>query len=203
MILLVDLCFEPESLSCAEFVEPIADALKRAGFSCKILHFTEVKENELEEYGRREKYDRIILCGTALKDNAYAERLGSFSWIKGCEKPILGICAGMQVVGGVFGGRIVPQPAIGLEKMEIVRESPLLGEPREIEGYHLHNFGVSLPEDFLLLAGTPERVAAFQHGARPFYGIIFHPEVRNKWIIERFAALSTPRKKSRNHLGTD
>lgn len=188
MILLVDLCFEGESLSRYEFVDPIADVLKRAGFSCRVVHFTEIKENELGEY------DRIILCGTALKDNAYAERLESFSWIKSCRKPILGICAGMQVVGAVFGGRIVPQPAIGLKKMEIVSESPLLGEPREIEGYHLHNFGVSLPEGFGILAGMSERVDAFQHGVRPVYGIIFHPEVRNKWIIERFAALKTLEK---------
>lgn len=192
MILLVDLCFEPESLSRSEFVEPIAGALQRAGFLCEIVHFTEVKQNDLE------KYDKIILCGTALKDNAYAERLESFSWIRSCGQPVLGICAGMQVIGAVFGGMIVRQPAIGLEKMEIVRESPLLGEPREIEGYHLHNFGISLPEDFRILAGTPERVAAFQHGARHVYGIIFHPEVRNKWIIERFAALNTSGK----NLGT-
>lgn len=194
MILIVDLCFEPESLSCSEFVDPISDALKRAGFSCRVVHFTEITEEELKEC------DRIILCGTALKDNIYADRLESFSWIRNCEKPILGICAGMQVIGAVFGGRIVPQPAIGLERIEVVRESPLLGEPREIEGYHLHTFGVSLPDGFLLLAGTPERVAAFQQNARPVYGIIFHPEVRNKWIIERFAALRTL-EKSRKHLG--
>ncbi len=183
MILLVDLCFEPESLSRSEFVEPIADALKRAGFLYEIVHFTKVMREELG------KYDGLILCGTALKDNAYAERLDSFSWIRSCEKPILGICAGMQVIGAVFGGMIVPQPAIGLEKIEVVRESPLLGEPREIEGYHLHNFGVSLPEGFQVLAGIPEHTAAFQHIVKPVYGIIFHPEVRNKWIVERFASL--------------
>lgn len=183
MILLVDLCFEEDSLSRFEFEDPIADALKGAGFSYRVLHFTKVKGNELE------KYDRIILCGTALKDNAYAGHLDSFAWIKSWERPLLGICAGMQVIGAVFGGGIVSQPAIGLMKMELARESPLLGEPREIEGYHLHNFGVSLPEDFQILAGTPEQVDAFRHSARPIYGIIFHPEVRNKWIIERFAAL--------------
>jgi GMP synthase-like glutamine amidotransferase len=183
MILLVDLCFERESLSRYEFVDPIADALNRAGFSYRVAHYTEMRENEMGEN------DGIILCGTALKDNVYAEHLESFAWIKSCEKPILGICAGMQVIGAVFGGCIVSQPAIGLEKIKIVRDSPLLGEPREIEGYHLHNFGVSLPEGFQILAGTPKQVAAFQHTVKPAYGIIFHPEVRNKWIIEKFAAL--------------
>ncbi|HUI40099.1 MAG TPA: hypothetical protein VLY86_04170 [Methanothrix sp.] len=183
MILLVDLCFEVKSLSGYEFVDPIADALDRAGFPYRVTHYTEIRENEVG------MCDGIILCGTALNDNAYAGHIESFDWIKICEKPILGICAGMQVIGAVFGGCIISQPAIGLQKIKIVNDSPLLGEPREIEGYHLHNFGVSLPDGFQILAGTPEQVDAFRHNVKPVYGIVFHPEVRNKWIIERFAAL--------------
>lgn len=183
MILLVDLCFEQESLSRPEFVDPIADTLRRAGFSCKVHHFTELKEDEPENY------DGVILCGTALRDNAYVGQLEPFSWIKSCKKPILGICAGMQVIGAVFGGRIVPQPVIGMEKIEIVMKSPLLGVPREIEGYHLHDFGVSVPTGFRVLAESREHVCAFQHDRWPVYGVMFHPEVRNRWILERFAKL--------------
>ena len=83
----------------------------------------------------------------------------------------------------------MPKPAIGLERIEIITDTPLLGEPRQIEGYHLHNYGVTLPEEFLLVAGTTEVVEAFKHRERSTYGIIFHPEVRNRWILERFAGL--------------
>ena len=186
MILLVDLCCELDSLSQYEFVHPIADTLRRAGLSMEILHFTELQGIDLE------RYDRVILCGAALKDNAYAKRLDCFSWIRSFNGPILGICAGMQVIGAVFGGGIIHQPAIGLEEIEIVAGSALLGEPRRIEGYHLHNYAVTLPDDFLLLAGGPERggrVEAFVHRERPIFGVIFHPEVRNRWILERFAEL--------------
>jgi GMP synthase-like glutamine amidotransferase len=147
------------------------------------MHFSEIIENELEIY------NKIILCGTALKDNSYAKNLKLFSWIKPCKAPVLGICAGMQVIGAIFGGKIQPQPTIGLEKIEIITNSHLLGEPRMIEGYHLHNFGVTMPEGFLLIAGSPNAAIAFQHGQRPLYGIIFHPEVRNRWILEKFANL--------------
>lgn len=183
MILLVDLCYEKESLSMYEFVHPIADILMRSGFSIEIRHYSELARH------MPEKYDKIILCGTALKDNYYAKQISSFSWIKCCRTPLLGICAGMQVIGSVFGGRIVPQQAIGLETIEIIRESALLGEPRTIEGYHLHNFGVTVPDDFLLLAGYDEHVEAFKHKNLSIYGIIFHPEVRNRWILDRFANL--------------
>jgi GMP synthase-like glutamine amidotransferase len=73
--------------------------------------------------------------------------------------------------------------------IDIVAETPLLGEPRQIEGYHLHNYSVTLPEEFDLMAGTTDVVEAFRHSDRPLFGIIFHPEVRNKWILERFATL--------------
>jgi GMP synthase-like glutamine amidotransferase len=183
MILLVDLCYEKNSLSHYEFVQPIASHLISSGFVCKIMHFTDITRDALD------LCDKIILCGTALKDNYYADRLELFSWLKDCDKPVFGICAGMQIISAVFGGKIVPRPSIGLERIKIIRDSPLLGEPREIEGYHLHNFGVTLPEDFLLLAGDQEAVEAFWHRVRPIFGIIFHPEVRNRWILARFAEL--------------
>ena len=183
MILVVDLCFKPQSLSRYEFVDPIAAVLKRAGSEYEVVHFTELASDII--CGS----DGIVLCGTALKDDLYARRIDLFSWIRDIEKPVLGICAGMQVIAAVFGGEIVPQPKIGLEKIMIVKETDLLGPPHEIEGYHLHNFGVTLPQGFDLVAGRSEEVEAFKHAERPLYGIIFHPEVRNRWIVERFDAL--------------
>ena len=183
MILVVDLSFKPRSLSSYEFVDPIAAVLRRAGSEYEVAHFTELRPDLIR------CSDGVILCGTALKDDLYARRIDLFSWIRDLDKPVLGICAGMQVVAAVFGGEIVPQPKIGLERIEIIKETPLLGLPREIEGYHLHNFGVTLPQDFDLVAGRPGEVEAFKHAERPLYGIIFHPEVRNRWIVERFDAL--------------
>jgi GMP synthase-like glutamine amidotransferase len=183
MILIVDLCFKPASISRYEFVDPIAGIVSRAGSECEVVHFSELTDDLIERAGG------IILCGTALKDDLYAQRIDLFSWIEDLEKPLLGICAGMQVAAVVFGGEIVPQPKIGLEKIEIVRETPLLGPPREIEGYHLHNFGVTLPPGFDLVAGRRDSIEAFKHAKRPIYGIIFHPEVRNRWVVERFVDL--------------
>jgi GMP synthase-like glutamine amidotransferase len=183
MILVVDLSFKPRSLSKYEFVDPIAAIVRRAGFDCEIHHFTELADDLIEGA------DGIILCGTALKDDLYAQRIDLFSWIRDAEQPILGICAGMQVLAAVFGGGIVPRPKIGLNGIDIVKETDLLGTPRRIEGYHLHNFGVTIPPGFDLVAGRPGEVEAFKHAERPVYGIIFHPEVRNRWIVERFDAL--------------
>ena len=182
-ILLADLCYEKDSLSKFEFVYPIRDIFERSGFPCNICHYTEVKEDILASH------DKVILCGTALKDNTYMERIEAFYWLNDLKKPILGICAGMQVISAFFGGSIVPHPAIGLNTIEITRSSPLLGEPRQIEGYHLHNYAATLPGGFLRLAGNAEVPEAFQHCTQPIYAVMFHPEVRNRWILERFANL--------------
>jgi len=182
MILLVDMAWKKDSLSQYEFVCPIADTFKRLGRSTEVIHFPDLRKIPGDCEG-------IVLCGTALKDNEYASRPERFFWIRDYDRPVLGICAGMQIISAVFGGEIVAQPAIGLEPIQISCSSELLGEPREIEGYHLHGFGATLPEGFILLAGGLGSVEAFRHKERPIFGIIFHPEVRNRWILERFARL--------------
>ncbi len=181
-ILLLDLACQKDHLSRYEFVHPVRDALLKAGQTCSTMHYTSVSDAVLEEH------DRIILCGTALMDNGFAQNISAFSWLEDFDRPVLGICAGMQAISAVFGGNIIRQPAIGLEEIEIVRDSPLLGPPRVIEGYMLHNYAATLPEDFVLLAGRAKAAQAFLHSTRPLYGIIFHPEVRNRWILERFAS---------------
>ncbi|KUK44046.1 MAG: gamma-glutamyl-gamma-aminobutyrate hydrolase family protein [Methanothrix sp.] len=183
MILIVDLCHKAESLSKYEFVDPIASIVRRTGSEFKVRHFSELTAKEIE------RSDGIVLCGTPLKDDLRARRIELFIWIRDFDRPLLAICAGMQVVAAVFGGEIVPQPKIGLERIEILKETDLLGPPGEIEGYHLHNFGVTLPSGFDLVAGRAGQIEAFKHSGRPIYGIIFHPEVRNKWIVERFLDL--------------
>jgi len=180
IILLVDLCTAPDSLSRYEFVHPIRDSLRELGRRTCVMHYSRVTEAALAFA------ERIILCGTALKDMGYAGHLDAFSWIKYQKKPLLGICAGMQVIAAVYGGSILPHPQIGLVKMEILRDSSILGEPRSIEGYHLHNYSATLPEGFELISGKTSSVDAFFHTEYPTVGIVFHPEVRCRWILERF-----------------
>jgi GMP synthase-like glutamine amidotransferase len=181
MILLVDLCYEENSLSKYEFVLPIETALNHVEAECDIFHYTKISDDVLEDC------EKIILCGTALKDNIFITEPEAFRWLNSIVKPILGICAGMQVIGLIFGGSITSNHAIGLKRIDIVHENDLLGEPRQLEVYHLHNHGVTLPKGFDLVAGTPNNVEAFKHRTRRIYGIIFHPEARNEWILERFA----------------
>jgi len=193
MILVADLCWKKDSLSRPEFVDPVVSTLRKTGAEIKVLHYSELTSDQNSKHLSRDllECDGIVLCGTAIQDNVYAGEMKRFSWIKdpNYRKPILGICAGMQVIASAFGGKIIPRLAIGIDKVDIIRDTELLGEPRQIEGYHLHNYGVTLPEGFQLVAGSPQKLDAFHHESRLIYGLIFHPEVRNKWILQKFKNL--------------
>ena len=182
MILIVDMNYKKDSLGFDEFVLPLISIAEKLD-NCVVKHFSEITPDELRSC------DKAVLSGTSLQDHETLRQVEKFNWVKIWGKPILGICAGMQVISAVYGGSIVPCPVIGLEKIEIVKDSPLLGESRCIEGYHLHNYAVTLPEGFMLLAGSIDAVEAFSHRSNPTYGIVFHPEVRSRWILERFANL--------------
>ena len=182
-ILLVDLCALPNSLFECEFVHPIRAALKEYGYRSDILHYSMLSPRAIDSY------EKIILCGTPLKDDGYLCHLDHLSWIRDCRKPLMGICAGMQAISALYGGCILPCPAIGLTEIEIQRESLLLGEPRSLEVFELHNHAATLPEGFSLIAGSSDAALAFQHPSLPTFGLLFHPEVRCRWILERFAKL--------------
>ncbi|HOP08685.1 MAG TPA: gamma-glutamyl-gamma-aminobutyrate hydrolase family protein, partial [Candidatus Methanofastidiosa archaeon] len=106
--------------------------------------------------------------------------------IRNIPIPILGICAGMQSISLAYGGAAYEWCDIGLKNISVVKEDNLLGERRVFQGYHLHSHGVTLPENFVTLAEKDGHVMAFRSVEQEIYGVLFHPEVRNEWIIENF-----------------
>lgn len=179
--LVVDLCHIKNSLSKNEFVLPIANIIKNFGKDVLIRHYTEINREEIENA------EQIILCGTALKDNEFSENLEKFYWLKNTDKKILGICAGMQIIGMVYGSKKILAKEIGMRKIEVCKENKLLTS--NIEVYELHNYGNSPSEDFEILAKSEICIQAIKHKNNEIYGIMFHPEVRQKNVIENFLKL--------------
>lgn len=186
MILVVDLCWEKDSLSHPEFVLPIAEIVRVAGEKVCIRHFSEVSERD------RIAASGIILCGTALKDNVFADQPEQFSWIPGCGRPVLGICAGMQAIVKAFGGGIEPGYEIGMREVRVITKDPLfLGKDR-FEAYELHTYATVCPPSFGVIAESSRCIQAIRHHTLPIYGVMFHPEVRNEWVVERFLRTGSP-----------
>ncbi len=180
MILLVDMNWKKDSLGYYEFVLPIASAIGRLEVSI-VRHYLEVSEGDLEECSK------IILSGTALKDNLTLSQPEKFSWLLAVQKPVLGICAGMQTIARVFGVRLVQSVEIGMTRVNSSKDNNLFSG--SFEAYSLHNYSVLSSSRFEVLAKSESCVQAMKHGPKPIYGVLFHPEVRNPAILTRFIQL--------------
>src|SRR3972149_4178471 len=118
MILVIDMNYKKNSLGFYEFVLPIVSIAKELD-ECVVKHYTELRIEDTREC------DGIILSGTPLKDNGTLSQPEKFEWIKTCGKPILGICAGMQTIGLVFGLRRKGTPGIGITSNPAPNSPPL------------------------------------------------------------------------------
>ena len=180
MIVLLDLCYRPGSLGEDEFVRPIADIVKNCGYQYTICHYTEWDSLDMSQVRA------VILCGTPLKDNLFAEKPEVFKWIPHLSVPVLGICAGMQALVLAYGGTIIEKPEIGMTVVRsLVPGDPIFCE-NEWTAYELHRFCGVFGSDFVVLAQSDACVQAVRHQTDPVYAVMFHPEVRNTWVVERF-----------------
>jgi GMP synthase-like glutamine amidotransferase len=181
MIFVVDMNYKPDSLGFHEFVLPIVSVVKELdGYVVK--HFSELRNSDLNEC------NGIILSGTPLKDNASLSQPEKFKWIRTCEKPMLGICAGMQTICLAFGLKLKPCLGIGMTDITTTTENQLFAGT--FKAYTLHNFSVDPEGEFEVLAQSSQCAQAIRHTQRSIYGVLFHPEVRNLEILRRFTQQS-------------
>ena len=125
----------------------------------------------------------IVISGSsapwAAHDPAALDRLGELVGASG--RPVLGICAGMQLLGRFAGARIdhAAESEIGELEVEVVEPGGLfrdVGERPCVWHYHFDEL-TELPDGFRLLASTERcRVQAIAHEERGWWGTQFHPE---------------------------
>lgn len=183
MILLVDPGFREGSLGYDEFVCPIAGIVERAGLPWACQHYTALNEDELRDAAG------IIICGTALKDNAFLENLERFSWLRNARVPVLGVCAGMQVLCLAFGGSVRPGCEIGMTSIRITVPHQILPDPPSFMAYELHTHSCVPPHGWEILAESEICIQAIRDPERPFFGVLFHPEVRYDRVVKSFLEL--------------
>ncbi|MFH1450722.1 MAG: hypothetical protein ABIF92_01940 [archaeon] len=177
MILILDLNYRKDSLYYSEYVEPVVKIAEQAG-ECKVAYYKEVTSEQLENA------EKVILCGVSVKDNEFAQNLDYFKWLENYEKPVFGICAGMQVIATFNGCERVKAPEAGLVKIRLKKENPLFSN--DFEGYAIHNYAV-IPNGHLDVLGESDACAhILKLKGKQHYGALFHPEVRNPSILLNF-----------------
>jgi GMP synthase-like glutamine amidotransferase len=111
------------------------------------------------------------------------DQTARFKWLKDCSKPVLGICAGMQTIGLVFGGHVEKCREIGMT--EVTSKANLLFSSK-FKAYSLHNYALVPSSEFEVLAESAKCVQAIKHKQKDIYGVLFHPEARNEETVQRF-----------------
>jgi GMP synthase (glutamine-hydrolysing) len=182
MILVVDMNCKKDSLGYYEFVLPIVTIAKTQD-ECIVKHYLEITSRDVNQC------KIVILSGTALKDTATLSQPEKFIWLKETEKPVLGICAGMETIGVVFGLRLVRCLEIGMTSISISEENPFYRE--DFKAYSLHSYCVEPSADFEVYAKSTKCSQIIKHKTDPIYGVLFHPEVRNTELIKRFIQLKS------------
>lgn len=173
MILLIQI--NNEKLHFNEFVKPVGDILVKNNFKGFIRHYACLTKKDLD------KADKIIICGTSLKDNQFVKNLDKFSWIKDYKKPALGICGGAQIIHLIFGAELKKKTEIGFFDEDFKKD--FLGLKNKQQVYHLHNNYTTLPKGFKKYTNSKIPQATNKDN---FYTTLFHPEVRNKELILNF-----------------
>jgi GMP synthase-like glutamine amidotransferase len=177
MILVVNMNSLENPFGLYEFVMPIV-AIAEELEKCDIKHYLEVNVQNMNGY------DKILLSGSALKNTVTLDQTARFAWLKDYDKPVLGVCAGMQTAGLLFGGRLVKCREIGMTEVATLKANPLFSSTFQV--YALHNYAVVPSSQFEALAESAKCVHAIKHKQKDIYGVLFHPEVRNKEVIQRF-----------------
>ncbi|MGF1762936.1 imidazole glycerol phosphate synthase subunit HisH [Aliivibrio kagoshimensis] len=162
--------------------------------------------------------DKLFLpgVGTASEAMKNLKQRGLIELVKQVEKPLLGICLGMQLLGkqsqenGQLADQLIeclglcdnevkkletgdlPLPHMGWNTLNVQSEHPLFKDiPANSYFYFVHSFGMSVGVDTIASCdyGQPF-TAAIQSGN--YYGVQFHPERSSKvgaQLIKNFLEL--------------
>lgn len=177
MTLIVNMNSNKNAFGFSEFVLPLVSTVEEID-ECVVKHYLELSLEKLD------RYNRIILSGSALRNTVTLERRDLFEWIKDCDIPILGICAGMQTAGLVYGGYLKRCCEIGMTEVITLRKNPLFSS--KFKAFSLHNLAIVPSSDFEVLAKSANCIQAVKHKRKEIFGVLFHPEVRNREILQRF-----------------
>ncbi len=185
MIAILDCTNQDLPLLKPEFINPIASIVQGSGYHSVVL--------PLAAHEMPDDLKGVILTGTALMDNQYLT-IGLPEWLLDWAGPVLGICAGMQLIALTYGGRLVPSERIGMTEIRCTFSDQILEGKEQFTGWELHRSGIEVNGAVTVLARSASGIQMIRANDRPWYGLLFHPEVRNEWLITNFLDICYEKK---------
>jgi len=166
MKLIISTC--KEKLSELEFVRPLQ----------KIFPNSIVKKYDSFTQEDIDNADEIIISGTALYDFDYNNYLNKFKFLKTCNKKVIGICAGFQIIGKIFSCKIIEKEIIGVLNVKLTQTN------QEFKAYFIHNNTLKINNEFEIIGTVNKDPCYIQHKTKNITGFAFHPEVYNEELLK-------------------
>lgn len=160
----------------SQYSQLIARRIRECRVYCEI-HSFDLPVSEIEAMNPK----AIVLSGgpsSVLEDGSPLPDPALFD----LDMPILGICYGLQAIGLLMGGSVVPATHREYGHATIKHSDPeglFYGLEPEQKVWMSHGDRVeTLPPDFEIIGVSDNSpVCAVKHTSRPIFGIQFHPEV--------------------------
>jgi len=131
---------------------------------------------------KRKKFDKIVISpGPGYpKNSGYCPKIVKYFSPK---IPILGVCLGHQIIGQVFGSKIIHAKKLMHGKLSIIKHKNkgiLKGLNKTFEATRYHSLIVdkkNLGKDLIITAETKNKVImGIMHKKHNVHGVQFHPE---------------------------
>lgn len=171
-----------------EFTDPVVSILEEAGVNSCVVEYMEIPVLTGSDFSG------VILSGSPCGDDIVEHHQPWFQWVKTCEIPVLGFCAGHHIIGKMYGSDLLRSVEIEIGDFDIILDRP--GDPlfrgfdRRVKVCQNHHDSITLPPGFILLAHSDVcKVEAMKHPDRAIYTTQFHPEILNKNMILNFVEL--------------
>lgn len=173
----------------SQYTQLIARRIRELKIYCKIFPYS-ISIKELKTFNPK----AVILSGGPASV-ASAEKLSPGPGFFTLGVPVLGICYGMQLIGNLFGSKVLyaPRREYGKTTLFLDDQTDLFyGLKDRLTVWMSHGDRVETPPDgFEILAHTENcAVAAFRNAEKKLYGVQFHPEVvhtpQGKKILKNF-----------------
>ena len=125
-------------------------------------------------------YDGVIASGGYLRSATHRDTLQRYStFFEELERPYLGVCLGLKILGFCYGARIrkIP-PVVGARRVSLrgFQLSPELAE-FTVRQNHKYELVPPLPEALENFTAEGEPVQAVKVVGKDQYAVQFHPEV--------------------------
>lgn len=174
-----------------DFSEPVLRVVQENNLKARVLDYTKLSRNVLEEA------DGVILSASPMGNDIVEHHFPYYQWLLSYQKPVLGICAGHQIMGRIFGANLIrnQEAEEGFVKILIqVKDEIFNGYAANFEAFQQHQDSITCPAVFKILASSSKcENQVMKHCRLPMYGVEFHAEISNRELIKNF--LRVVRKK--------